>query len=266
MLGDVMGHGIPATTVMSQISDILRVIAFDEQERSAASDTASPITLGLCRPDASWPVGSNRCCLAPGSPGTQSAVSPNVQGSPVARGEAKRGRRPGPAFAGRAPCFRSRSGNWNTRRVRRTARTWRTPADGIDTRTNGRAFRRRHRFTGPRRRRCPGSRPCASAAARQAVFKSSCPALSPMPSRSAQPSWRSRGQEQTGSRDHFKPNQCRTSPEWGRFRPVPPLGERCIGRLWGLRPTRKRAGKDLRPPPQPVPAPSPDGVLGRGRR
>ncbi|MFF4590405.1 hypothetical protein [Streptomyces sp. NPDC001388] len=131
-----MGHGIPATTVMSQISDILRVIAFDEQERSAASDTASPITLlrppgarlrqcsglstpafRLCRPDASWPVGSNRCCLAPGSPGTQSAVSPNVQGSPVARGEAKRGRRPGPAFAGRAPCFRSRSGNWNTRRV-----------------------------------------------------------------------------------------------------------------------------------------------------
>ncbi|WP_282693812.1 SpoIIE family protein phosphatase [Streptomyces sp. CC208A] len=32
MLGDVMGHGIPAATVMSQISNMLRVIAFDEQE------------------------------------------------------------------------------------------------------------------------------------------------------------------------------------------------------------------------------------------
>ncbi|WP_418961221.1 PP2C family protein-serine/threonine phosphatase [Streptomyces tritici] len=32
MLGDVMGHGIPAAAVMSQISNMLRVIAFDEQE------------------------------------------------------------------------------------------------------------------------------------------------------------------------------------------------------------------------------------------
>ncbi|GGR66785.1 PP2C family protein-serine/threonine phosphatase [Streptomyces roseolus] len=32
MLGDVMGHGTPAATVMSQISNMLRVIAFDEQE------------------------------------------------------------------------------------------------------------------------------------------------------------------------------------------------------------------------------------------
>ncbi|MDI3405270.1 PP2C family protein-serine/threonine phosphatase [Streptomyces cavernicola] len=32
LLGDVMGHGIPAATVMSQISNMLRVIAFDEQE------------------------------------------------------------------------------------------------------------------------------------------------------------------------------------------------------------------------------------------
>ncbi|MGW8949444.1 PP2C family protein-serine/threonine phosphatase [Streptomyces sp. NPDC055709] len=32
MLGDVMGHGIAAATVMSQISNMLRVIAFDEQE------------------------------------------------------------------------------------------------------------------------------------------------------------------------------------------------------------------------------------------
>lgn len=32
MLGDVMGHGIPAASVMSQISNMLRVIAFDEQE------------------------------------------------------------------------------------------------------------------------------------------------------------------------------------------------------------------------------------------
>ncbi|MEU2433765.1 GAF domain-containing SpoIIE family protein phosphatase [Streptomyces sp. NPDC007861] len=32
MVGDVMGHGIAAATVMSQISNMLRVIAFDEQE------------------------------------------------------------------------------------------------------------------------------------------------------------------------------------------------------------------------------------------
>ncbi|WP_331734922.1 SpoIIE family protein phosphatase (plasmid) [Streptomyces althioticus] len=32
MLGDVMGHGVPAATVMSQISNMLRVIAFDQQE------------------------------------------------------------------------------------------------------------------------------------------------------------------------------------------------------------------------------------------
>lgn len=32
MVGDVMGHGIEAATIMSQISNMLRVIAFDEQE------------------------------------------------------------------------------------------------------------------------------------------------------------------------------------------------------------------------------------------
>lgn len=32
MVGDVMGHGLEAATVMSQISNMLRVIAFDEQE------------------------------------------------------------------------------------------------------------------------------------------------------------------------------------------------------------------------------------------
>ncbi len=168
---------------------------------------------------ASWAVKSRRCCFAPGGPGTQSAVFPNVQASPVVRGEAKRGRRPGPAFAGRAPCCRSRSGNWNTRRVRCTARTWRTRADGIGTGTSERAFRRRRRSGGPRRRPCPRFRPCASAAARPVFFKSSCPAFSLTASRSAQSSQLSRGRSKPEAGATSSRNNCRTSPPLGQFGP-----------------------------------------------
>lgn len=191
--------------------------------RPAPSPTASPRPrLGSSRrrssPEANWPVVSNLRCLGPGGPGTQSAVFPNVQVSPVVRQEAKRGHRPGPAFAERAPCCRSRSGNWNTRRVRCTARTWRTRADGIGTGTSRRAFCRRHRPDGPRQRPCPRSRPCTSAAARPVLFKSSCPAFSPTTSRPAQPSRRRWGRSRPKAGATSSRNNWRTSPEVGPAR------------------------------------------------
>lgn len=155
-----------------------------DQGQAAADAEAGPRRVGQ--------VESSRCCLRPG-PGTRSAVFPNVKSSPVVRGEAKPGRRPGPASARRAPCCRSRSGNPNTRQVRSTARTWRIRAHGIGTGTSGLAWRRRHKSDGLRRRPCPRSRPCASAAARPVLFKSPCPAFSPAESRSAQLSLRAGG-------------------------------------------------------------------------
>lgn len=123
--------------------------------------------------------GINLRFLGPGGPGTQSAVFRNVQASPVLRAGAQRARRPEPDSAGRTPRCRSRSDNRNTSRVRYTVRTWRTRADGIGTGPSGRPFRSRHRSGTLRRRPCPRSRPCARAAARQVLFKSSCPAFSP---------------------------------------------------------------------------------------
>lgn len=95
-------------------------------------------------------------------PGRQDGPTGHLRRA-LRRHEASRGRNPapaspnqkrglrGPACAGRGPCCRRRSGNWNTRRIRRSARTSETRADGRGTGTRRRRLRRRHMLVGHRR-------------------------------------------------------------------------------------------------------------------